>query len=223
MQGKQSSHELNAFTHHRSLQEMSSSVPQNERIIFDSRILPHFLPYVVVSVAIPLLAYLLPFGAVFVRLCGGNERAAFMIGTFVVHEFLWCLNALFVVFDHWHLLRRFKIARSKAAGEMPSNELLRRSIRQQLLSHLVIQIAALYFLYDMFVKNGSTWLPLRDSIDVSSLATLSMHVFVATFVNDALFYGFHVLMHAVPLLYRRIHSVHHGNAQREDWLPLLFI
>lgn len=197
---------------------MPSQIPQNERIIFDTRILPHLMPYVLVSVVIALLAYALPIGeTLFLPLLrNGNERLAFVVATFVVHEFLWCLNALFVVFDRWHLLTAFKIVRPKSAGESPSNDLLVRSIKQQLVSHLVTQVIALYFLYDLFVRNGSTWKPIYNDDESSTTNNkvwlLAVKVFIATIVNDALFFGFHVLMHAVPLLYRRIHSVHHGKS-----------
>jgi sterol desaturase/sphingolipid hydroxylase (fatty acid hydroxylase superfamily) len=172
--------------------------------ILDARLLPYLLPYPLVGVVVAAAAFLFPPGPLF-QSSLWSERVSFVVATFVVHESLWLLNAFFVVFDKLRFLSAFKIRRPKGAGNAPSDELLARALRQQLISHLVTQTASLWFLFLVFVRHGSTWVPLESA----QLTRVAWQVTLAALVNDLLFYACHVALHSFPLLYKRVHSVHH--------------
>jgi hypothetical protein len=69
---------------------------------------------------------------------GMSDRALFVAVTMAVHTALYVgLNSLFLAFDRYQLLEAYKLERKP--HEVPSSELIRRTIMTQLFSQLVIR------------------------------------------------------------------------------------
>jgi hypothetical protein len=98
--------------------------------VLDARLIPYLLPYPLTAFAVAGLSFLFPLGPFFLSWFS-SERVSFVVSTFVVHEFLWGLNGLFVLFDKIHLLSGFKIKRAKSSGAAPLDDLLVKSIKKQ--------------------------------------------------------------------------------------------
>ena len=166
---------------------MEISVPKNKPIL-DTRIIPFFFWYLVMSVFCS--AFVLFWDRFGFEILSFSSRVSFCISVFCIHECLWISNVLFVLFDDLHWLSSFKISRPRSAGDSPSKELIWKSIKKQLASHLIAQIPTLWLLFPVFTHFGSAW-----SVQPGMFWTNVWQVFVTAVVNDLLFYGCHVILH----------------------------
>merc|ERR1711916_22844 len=183
---------------------MEISVPRNKKVL-DARLLPFFWSYLslalLCSVALTLWdRYSFP-----ILPTTWSDRTCFTVSVFVVHESLFFCNVIYLLFDHYHILPQYKIERPKSAGSQPSKELVIKSLKKQLFSHIFVQIPSLYYLlFPLFSHFGSSW---NISESHSFFRNVVLLCFTAL-VNDLMFYSFHVMLHH-RWFYKRIHAQHH--------------
>lgn len=74
-----------------------------------------------------------------------HDRAAFVLGTLVVHESLYVgMNGFFYACDAYGWMQQFKLPRRPA--QQPSAALIRRTLMESVVNHLLIQPLTLWFL-----------------------------------------------------------------------------
>jgi sterol desaturase/sphingolipid hydroxylase (fatty acid hydroxylase superfamily) len=102
------------------------------------------------------------------------------------------------------MLQSFRIARLPNSPKSSlSKEQIWQAAKKQLFSQFLTQPITAALLFPLFAHFGSAWHSnWKFWRQVLSVA-------FAAFVNDALFYFFHVILHT-PYLMRKVHSVHHS-------------
>lgn len=132
--------------------------------------------------------------------CGLDERAIFMLGTWMVHlSVFWGWNALLFICYTYNLFPGRRIQ----GGSNPSPQLIKDCMIHLLINHFVVQPIALYFLYSAFNYFGTT---IRGPLPAASI--IFRDLAIAALMNDTLFYWGHRMLHH-KLIYKYVHKQHH--------------
>lgn len=131
-----------------------------------------------------------------------GDRLLYIACSLVIHEVLYFgLNSLYYFGGSW--LKAFAIPRTKRM--VPSDELVRETVREAIMNHLLVQPLSLYFLFPLLA--AYTAMP-PMAADLPSFLLTAAHFFAADRTNDVLFYFAHRLLHH-PAIYARVHKQHH--------------
>lgn len=132
-----------------------------------------------------------------------HDRTLFVVATSVIHLLLYvCLNGLFMACRAYGWAPDHELPR--APGQLPSTQLVRKTIVLGLLNQLTIQPLSAYLLFPAFAYFGSP----SSQAPLPSFAVLCWQFSACYWCNDLFFYLSHRLLH-VPVLYRAIHKQHH--------------
>mmetsp|Transcript_9466 Transcript_9466/g.38707 ORF Transcript_9466/g.38707 Transcript_9466/m.38707 type:complete len:273 (+) Transcript_9466:151-969(+) len=131
-----------------------------------------------------------------------GDQALFIVGGAIVHTGVFtALNLFFFALHKFKLFERYKIPRKS----YPSTELVKKCIKNLLVSHLLVQWVSFYFV-------GQMWASVAGSEGIHSApppwTAVIWQLVVMMTINDTLFYWAHRLLHH-RLLYAKIHKRHH--------------
>jgi len=141
---------------------------------------------------------------------GGGEnddRFKFVIlAQTVLESAFWFLVINLTLFERIGWLERFRLQPVPEDAERKAKEtdLTREAFVGVLVSHWIIRPAVFYFAWPYFEMRAG---PLRSPIP--SFRVLLPQILGCMMIDDAWFYFWHRLFHAVPFLYRTIHKQHH--------------
>lgn len=131
-----------------------------------------------------------------------SDQLLFVVGTVFIHEIIYFgLNGTLYFFQDHPFLKGYRIERNGI--NEPDLTLVKRTIQQALVSHGIIQVVMLWYLFPLFKLFG-----MRMEEPLPDFMTIFWHILVCAFLNDFGFYWTHRLLH-VPWLYSRIHKKHH--------------
>jgi len=133
-----------------------------------------------------------------------SDRSLFVVLTMVIHDTLYYACHYFMQMCEEHgWLQQYKIPRTK--GQIPSTDLIQRTLKEAAFGHFVLQPVTLYLLYPYLVNN-------QESNDIDSLPSifeLTINYIYFMFINDLLFFLVHTLLHENRWLYAKVHKQHH--------------
>ena len=131
-----------------------------------------------------------------------SDRWHFVFTICFLHEMMYYgLNGLFLLCDYKGIFTEYKISRKPA--QVPTNDLVIKTLKGSTFSHWIIQPCSLYLLYPCFTFFGDVHHGLFPSFFVAC-----WQIGISAFINDTLFYFTHRWLHS-PLLYKSVHKQHH--------------
>eukprot|EP01122_Echinamoeba_exundans_P008023 TRINITY_DN257_c0_g2_i1.p1 TRINITY_DN257_c0_g2~~TRINITY_DN257_c0_g2_i1.p1 ORF type:complete len:274 (-),score=48.50 TRINITY_DN257_c0_g2_i1:1114-1935(-) len=142
----------------------------------------------------------------FCRVWPYGDRALVTAGIVVAHELAWIpYNAfLFTLMYSPKAASYFEKWKILPADQKPSERLLKKSIIDMIISHVVIFPVSTWYLVPFLQKRGIYHLG-----DLPSLKELLRDFAVTALLNDTLFYWAHRFLHSHPWIYKNFHSQHH--------------
>lgn len=136
----------------------------------------------------------------------GRDRLMFTVGSVALHEVLYYgINSFFWLCDTGHLriLDTFKLPRTPA--QAVPDWLIKRTIREALMGHLIIQPLFAFLGWSVFVSRGSKVAPQ----DLPAFGTAFWQFFVCSVFLEFAFYWTHRWVHENKTLYKMVHKQHH--------------
>lgn len=129
-----------------------------------------------------------------------SPRLLFVLGGLFAHlSMYWFLNILlmFCYRNNWFMKYRIQ------GKELPSWELTKECLRNEIINHIFVQPIALWYSYPLFQKYGVDILTPAPSV-----LTVLRDIVVFIAVNDTGFYWAHRMLHHKSI-YKYIHKHHH--------------
>jgi sterol desaturase/sphingolipid hydroxylase (fatty acid hydroxylase superfamily) len=136
--------------------------------------------------------------------------ALLFVAIFVaIHEAVfWGVGGFFLLCDATGLLAKYKLPRTPRMRISP--RLFARTVATVAANHFGFQPWALFLLYRYASSYPSMYAPDGTPAAAPAFATCFGFFLLAQLVGDGSFYCVHRVMHAVPWLYRNVHSQHHA-------------
>ena len=133
-----------------------------------------------------------------------QERSLIALFSASVHVGMYVvLNGIFMNLDAIEYFKQFKIARK--TNQVPSADLLRKTIMLGLMNHIFVEPVAMYFMWPLFQYFGSPSL----FADLPSIPQMTISFLICLWFNEVVFYFAHSTLHVFPFLYKNIHKQHH--------------